>query len=173
MEGSVNCGSVSQLRKAISRFVPRDDASTVYIATDERNETTLKQLSGAGYLIYGESKAKMGKSGKSGKSGDFIVSPAVDQFVIDLSLMMSADIFLGWGVSRVNDVVEFERMMHQHSFCTAGKRVTSPAAVSITNHESSKAFTEKRMPGKQQNTLSLSWCDLQIRRMRARNESVD
>jgi hypothetical protein len=42
----------------------------------------------------------------------------MEAFILEVTLMIEASTFLGWGISEVNDVVEYERMKKNRTFCT-------------------------------------------------------
>lgn len=102
---SVNCGDGQQLVHAIHKH-SRD--RTIYIATNEdQMSVQMQNLRTMGFLSL-----------HSINSENF-VSDQIGNFVFEVMLMIRATTFLGWGVSEVNDVVEYERMRLSKTFCVA------------------------------------------------------
>lgn len=105
---SVNCGTAQDLIRKVSQYT---SDRIIYIATNEPSSSQeMKALRAAGY-----------------KTWDDILVPqelkdtidTIGIFVIETALMIEADTFVGWGLSEVNDVVEFERMRLNKTFCVA------------------------------------------------------
>lgn len=104
---SVNCGSAQELVDLVRAHT---NDSLVYVATNElSNSSESILLAAAGFKLF-----------HHGLSAAFKVSPdSVTGIVIDTSLMLNCNTFLGWGISLVNDVVEHQRMLEQRSYCVA------------------------------------------------------
>lgn len=97
---SVNCASAAELMALVQ---PLTADPLIYIATNEpQNSTASNYLGEHGFKLF--------------SSVSFAVG-VFEVFAIETLLMVMATSFLAWGVSEVNDVVEYERMMTGRSFC--------------------------------------------------------
>jgi hypothetical protein len=98
---SVNCGGALELIDSV-RKVSTDE--TVFVATNEKPDSQeLDVLEKAGFKIF--------------RSAGMNITDILDIFVVEVALMMDSTTFLAWGVSSVNDVVEFERRREGKSWC--------------------------------------------------------
>jgi hypothetical protein len=103
MDVSVNCGGALELIDSV-RNVSTDEM--VYVATNEKPDSPkLDELEKAGFKIF--------------RSAGMNITDILDIFVVEIALMMDSTTFLGWGMSEVNDVVEFERRREGKSWCVA------------------------------------------------------
>ena len=101
---SINCGSAEEL---VSKVRDRTNDSFVYVATNEvAGSSELEVLREAGFRLFSDAKMDVG---------------VIEAFLIEVSLMRDAHTFLGWGVSEVNDVVEFERRNAGKAWCATAQ----------------------------------------------------
>ena len=94
---SINCGSAEEL---VALVRDRTNHSLVYVATNEMSGSSeLAVLRDAGFNVSSDVVARLAPS-----------SPplgVVEAVVVEVELMRDATLFLGWGVTEVNDVVEY------------------------------------------------------------------
>lgn len=136
---SVNCGAPEDLIKQIKQIIadgkyehkrnfsepslmfhregdpkridPKHPPTIVYIATNELNKTVLDIFSAAGFLTFRDLRFPMHLN-------------SLDQFVVELQMMIDADFYLAWGVSSIHDFVraafprgrDLERRVHPERF---------------------------------------------------------
>lgn len=104
---SVNCGSGNDLVNRVNRNIaalygntsslPPRPPPVVYVATNEpRQSHELKALQLAGFRCFQD-------------FAEFSSLHIFEILAIEVSLMMDAYLFLAWGVSEMNDLVEWER----------------------------------------------------------------
>eukprot|EP01034_Spumella_vulgaris_P026448 gene26448-33027_t len=103
---SVNCGDATA-------FVTKVQQSTsdkiVYIATNEpQNSSHMDTIRAAGFQTL-----------SSVGGGEYQKLDQLSVLTMEVSLMLQASTFLAWGISEIDDVVEYERKMAGLSFCTA------------------------------------------------------
>lgn len=103
---SVNCETADKLIDIVRNYT-KD--KIVYVATNEDPESIeIVHLRNAGFKTFAD-----GMGGKNVSS--------LEAIVIDSSLMIDATTFLAWGVSEVDDVVEYERMSLNKTFCVTDR----------------------------------------------------
>ncbi|KAJ1432818.1 hypothetical protein B484DRAFT_429721 [Ochromonadaceae sp. CCMP2298] len=102
-DSSVNCRTPEELAELVRRH---SNESLVYVATNERNVDILARLQGAGLTTFSQVDG-----------GD---ADSLESFIVEVRLMLEASVFLGWGVSIINDIVEHERLLRYKSWCSAG-----------------------------------------------------
>lgn len=130
-DNSVNCGSAANL---IDKVRSSTDDSSIYIATNEHSKSPhLDELTSAGFKTF--------------KDSNFLHLGPVESFLIEVYMMISATTFLGWGVSEVNDVVEYERMQMGKSYCVS-QQATSHKEASLTWCEVIRAAEAKSAKAK-------------------------
>lgn len=99
---SINCGAAEDL---VALIQGRTNHSLVYIATNEvPGSSEMAVLRDAGFKVFAD--AMMGNV------------DVIETFIIEASLMRDADLFLAWGVSEVNDVIEVERRNAGKFWCS-------------------------------------------------------
>jgi hypothetical protein len=100
---SVNCEDAMGLIKRVREF-SRD--KIVFVATNEKpSSPELDVLEENGFKIFRSTNIDL---------------PLIDILMVETALMVDATTFLAWGVSEVNDVVEFERRENGQSWCKSG-----------------------------------------------------
>jgi len=99
---SVNCADSLALIDLVRQ---NSNDSLIYIATNEKNSAEIENLRNASFVVFQD-------TGLVNK-----VTP-MEAFILEVTLMIEASTFLGWGISEVNDVVEYERMKKNRTFCT-------------------------------------------------------
>ena len=103
---SVNCGTAVELIRKVRQHT---NTSLIYIATNEPQESDeMYILRSEGFITYQDVAS-------TSLFGDL---SALSVLAIEVLLMLDADKFLAWGLSQVNDVVEYERMQAGKAFCT-------------------------------------------------------
>ena len=111
MDASVNCGDAYALVKKVREV---SNNSVVYVATNEPQDSIeMERLRDAGFISFAD---------VAGPSSSDIALQQLTVFevlVAETVLMLSAQTFLGWGISEVNDVVEHARMQAGLSYCQA------------------------------------------------------
>ena len=115
VDRSVNCEGARALTTLIRNF---SSDSVVYIATNEKNSSTLSSLRRSGFSLFEDLLADLNKNVK-------VALSVVDVLVAEVSLMLVADTFLAWGVSEIDDVVQFERMKRGKPFCRGQMNISS------------------------------------------------
>jgi hypothetical protein len=87
---------------------PKDPPKIVYISTNEANKTVLDVFKSAGYVTFRDIPFNQ-------------TFNSLDQFIIELQMMIDTDYYLAWGVSSIHDFVraadtrhgaELERRLH-------------------------------------------------------------
>jgi hypothetical protein len=132
VDASVNCGDgralVEQVFMAFSKTDPQQnsDHTIVYVATNEPQDSQhMNTLRASGFITLQD---------VTGKSNDPRLRDMnlFEVLAAEVSLMLTAEIFLGWGISEINDVVEYERRQHGRTHCVTarldraeGRRVTA------------------------------------------------
>jgi hypothetical protein len=132
VDASVNCGDgralVEQVFMALSKTDPQQnsDHTIVYVATNEPQDSQhMNTLRASGFITLQD---------VTGKSNDPRLRDMnlFEVLAAEVSLMLAADTFLGWGISEINDVVEYERRQHGRTHCVTarldraeGRRVTA------------------------------------------------
>lgn len=86
----------------------------VYISTNEPEDSKdMEILHQAGYLtyttVYKEIQPYLPKTLQ-----DITI---FQRLIIEVSLMIDATTFLGWGITEINDIVEYERKLQLKTFC--------------------------------------------------------
>ena len=103
MDASVNCGTGYDFVAKIKEYT---HDNTIYVATNEkRYSKDLVPLR----------RAQM----KTITDGSIPLSDELSVLSLEVELMLRATTFLAWGVSEIDDVVEYERMKAGKSFCVA------------------------------------------------------
>lgn len=121
---SVNCGTAASLVAAIGKLTT--DA-VIYVATNEpASSEEYKVLQDAGYKLFTAVKDAVVKLNNNQEPS------ALDTFVLELSLMIDASTFLGFGLTEIKDVVEHERMLRGKTFCLARGAENAVAKTSET-----------------------------------------
>jgi hypothetical protein len=111
IDASVNCADGAALVQKVQARSQADEV--VYIATNEPQDSA--------EMVYLRSKGFVTLSDVVASGGDASLS-RMDAFQVlaaEVSLMLRADTFLGWGISEINDVVEFERRQEGRTHCVA------------------------------------------------------
>ena len=117
----MNCRDAAALRSQIQTFLG-PAGCPVYVATNEPGGSPqLRQLHEWGYLLQGEVLAGLSAE----VSRPFLRARGLENFLLEAALMLRAPLFLAWGVSEVDDVLERERCTRNLSWCAA----FSPEAV--------------------------------------------
>ena len=111
---SVNCGRAVDLVRAVRRL---SSDEVVYVATNEPPSSAEYQaLQKAGFVLFSSLRAFI----VAANGGQDLT--LVDAFALELALMLDASTFLGWGLTEIKDVVEYERSRLKRSFClTSGQ----------------------------------------------------
>ncbi len=89
----------------------------IFIATNEKNETILDHLRLRGFTPLGDVTTAYSFPGQT----------SLDEFIVETQFMLQADIFLSYGISQVNDVIEYERMMSGRGWCERDASVCASA----------------------------------------------
>jgi hypothetical protein len=112
IDASVNCADGAALvQKVQGRGQPGD---VVYVATNEPQDSIeMAFLRSKGFLTFSD----VVRSGSSDASLQCL--DAFEVLAAEVSLMLRAKTFLGWGISEINDVVEFERRQEGRTHCVA------------------------------------------------------
>ena len=141
LDRSVNCGSVFDFMNKINVTLNEFDRSriqeskssgrgigsgshshlhigkrVIYVATNEKDKTLLKILSKNGFQTFdGTNTAKISNSSSNFNS--------YTPLTVEVQLMLDADLFLAWGASQIDDVIQYERRMRKKPYCvhTAGE----------------------------------------------------
>lgn len=115
VDKSVNCEGARALALLV-RNLSTD--SVVYIATNEKNLSTLSTLRNSGFLLFNDLLDNLNIESKPSLS-------ALDILIAEVSLMLQATTFLAWGVSEIDDVVQFERMKRGKSYCMGQTNIST------------------------------------------------
>ena len=101
MDNSTNCDPVEhfveRVKLEVSQIRVRENMQkplTIYIATNEWNETTLQYLQASGFKIFKDIESNLN---------------SLDIFIVELQLMIYAKYYLQWGVSSIHDFVKFAK----------------------------------------------------------------
>lgn len=116
VDRSVNCEEAPQLIRKVKNYT-KD--SLIYIATNERNKSTLNTLKNAGFLLFDDLRKEVAKRSNVSSLN------VVDILAVEASLMLEASSFLAWGVSEIDDVVQYERRQRGNSYCLAQEKISS------------------------------------------------
>lgn len=116
VDRSVNCEEAPQLIRKVKNYT-KD--SLIYIATNERNKSTLNTLKNAGFLLFDDLRKEVAKRSNVSSLN------VVDILAVEASLMLEASSFLAWGVSEIDDVVQYERRQRENSYCLAQEKISS------------------------------------------------
>ena len=111
IDTSVNCGNASALIQAVKK---NSHHTVVYVATNEPQDSAEMKVLRAQPGWYTFSDVVQGSSDPSLKDLD-----SLHILVAEAVLMLRADRFLAWGLSEINDVVEYERKRMGLSYCAA------------------------------------------------------
>ena len=103
---SINCRSVDELIYDIKYFVsfyPIRNYTNILIATNEKNLTILNKLRNNQFIIISDliNSFKICENDK--------VLSSLDEFIIESQFMLYAKTFISYGISQINDVIEYER----------------------------------------------------------------
>lgn len=108
IDETVNCGSAQDL---IDRVRNASTDKIVYVATNEKQGSQhMEILRTAGFKTFQDVASSMA-------SGTLQQLDTFHMVVLEAMLMIRARTFLGWGVSEINDLVEYERRRLGRSFC--------------------------------------------------------
>ena len=137
---SINCGTAEEL---VGKVRERTNDSFVYVATNEiAGSSELEVLQEAGFKLFADARMDVG---------------VIEAFLIEVALMRDAHTFLGWGVSEVNDVVEFERRNGGKTWCATAQddlqNVEYDAEMPSEGDEAAKKIEKKGDP---------TWCAAQL-----------
>ena len=90
--------------------------SIIYIATNEPQDShEMETLRHQGYLTYNDVMMAMSNNPLNPMDNDY---PSVfDVLIVEVLLMIDADVFLAWGVSEMNDIVEHQRQALHKTYC--------------------------------------------------------
>jgi len=115
---SVNCQDAAALHLQVLRTLRAlgREGLPVYVATNEPpGSQQLRILRQLGYLLLGDVLRAMPPP----QALPFLRPCSLSAFLLEVALMLRAPLFLAWGVSEVDDVVERERSVHNRSWCAA------------------------------------------------------
>jgi hypothetical protein len=105
LDASVNCGHAADLVRKVRQH---SNHSLIYVSTNEPQDSPeMHLLRREGFVTYHDVAT-------ASLPGEI---DALSVFAIEMQLMLDADLFLAWGLSEVNDVVEHERKLAGKSFC--------------------------------------------------------
>lgn len=120
---SVNCRDAADLIRLVRNFTQsrliNNSSHVVYIATNEDDKQQLNTLSEAGFKLF--------------RDGEMHNISRLTAFLVEVSLMMSAKNFLAWGVSEVDDVVEWQRSVDGKSYCISNQYIDSQNITLVSN----------------------------------------
>lgn len=116
---SVNCGSEVDLIRDVegyftSNCVKAKRPRLIFIATNEKNETILDRLRARKFIPLVDVLTVF-----SAPSAAALTS--LEEFIIEAQFMLQADTFLSYGISQINDVIEYERMKSGKGWCERDK----------------------------------------------------
>eukprot|EP01035_Chromulina_nebulosa_P026611 gene26611-34855_t len=100
---SVNCGTavnfIQKVNNATTQYakIHGRHRLLVYIATNEKDPSVLAQLESVGYKLFKHTRGIVKDSGRPLTS--------LEAFLVELQLMIHADMFLGWGTTGVSQFV--------------------------------------------------------------------
>jgi hypothetical protein len=144
VDASVNCGDgstlVEQVFMALSKTDPQhnSDHTIVYVATNEPQDSPhMDTLRASGFITL-QDVTRKSNDPRLRKMSLFEVLTA------EVSLMLTAETFLGWGISEINDVVEYERRQHGRTHCVTARL--------------------DRAEGRRATAAQETWCTLQLQR---------
>lgn len=104
MDGSVNCGTGRDVVAMIRKY-SKDEV--VYVATNERQTAeSMNPIRRAKFKTYVDAQQ----------------TDELTALAMEVELMLRATTFVSWGVSEIDDIVEFERMKAGRSHCVAYER---------------------------------------------------
>jgi len=124
LDVSANCGTAINLINTINEALKKlplisNQERIVYVATNEAQDSVeMNELRKMGYKTYSDILPFI----RSNISVSSSSNPVVDELTalyVDSKLMLQADEFLAWGISEIDDIVEFERMKLGKRYCTA------------------------------------------------------
>ena len=99
---SVNCGTAANFIQKV-RNVTAEYANThgrhkllVYVATNEKDASVLAQLQSVGFKLFKDTQRG---------ARDRLPLTSLEAFLVELQLMIHADLFLGWGTTGVSQFV--------------------------------------------------------------------
>lgn len=105
LDTSVNCGTADDLAEKVHQHC---NLSIIYVATDEpQDSTAMETLRSAGFVTFSD----VATASFLGQTDSLTV------LAVEVQLMLDAEMFLAWGISEVNDVVEHERMQRGKRYC--------------------------------------------------------
>jgi hypothetical protein len=130
---SINCKDANSLIKQVTAI---SNDSVIYVATNEpRDSEELKILHKHGFHTFYSVASKMSvfysqpqNSANLSHYHKFEVD-SFEMLAIESLLMLDATTFLGWGISEVNDVIEYERMKANKTHCLDQVRADSMDAM--------------------------------------------
>lgn len=101
----------------------------VLVATNEANETILDELRAYRFYPivdllrhYCDLHATVHPNGTRDSCNGTTGMTSMEEFIVESQFMTSAPIFISYGISQVNDVIEYERMQGGKSWCSQSER---------------------------------------------------
>ena len=79
----------------------------------------MNTLKNAGFLLFDDLRKEVAKRSNVSSLN------VVDILAVEASLMLEASSFLAWGVSEIDDVVQYERRQRGNSYCLAQEKISS------------------------------------------------
>jgi hypothetical protein len=111
IDASVNCANATALVQKVQ--ASGDVGDVIYIATNEPQDSAeMTHLRSKGFVTLTDVLAV-------GNSAALRQMDAFQVLAAEVSLMLRAETFLGWGISEINDVVEYERRQEGRAHCVA------------------------------------------------------
>ena len=109
----MNCGSVYDFMADVDAFFAsksfhRTRPKYLYVATNEESGHVLEILRQNGYNVLKDLLKPFLE--------EFQLS-SLDEFILEAQFMLEAEVFLSYGISQINDVIEHERMLAGKSWC--------------------------------------------------------
>lgn len=141
VDRSINCAPA---RALVERIKKTTNDSIIYIATNERNESELAVLRSSGFRTFQD---LIITSEMRSVDVFFLADPdqqrtfplfslanysVLDIVVVEVAAMLIAPRFLAWGVSEMDDIVQFERMRNGRSFCASQESYPVSTVFEIT-----------------------------------------
>jgi hypothetical protein len=130
---SVNCQDAYHLIDRVSKSIVHNPShnisSIIYIATNEpQGSSAMETLRRHGYLTYQDIMMMDMDMDMEMMNNKQHLSPinrdyrdeylsVFDVLVVETLLMIDADVFLAWGISEINDIVEYERRAVNKTHC--------------------------------------------------------
>lgn len=118
---SVNCGSPEQLIRDLKGEEARANTQAVFIATNEKDKETLGKLKAAGYYLVSDLLNKRREEPMG----------SLEEFIMEVLIMLDAKVLITYGISNVNDEIEYERMRRKKSYCFKKEKISHRSWCSI------------------------------------------